>query len=326
MKKLTLPSLQQIQQASERIRPYVLSLPLVPLNADHAPQSTFLQLENLQLVGSYKLRGAANAILQTDPAVLARGVATVSAGNLGQGIAWMAKKLGFPCLTLVPDHAPAAKISALKRYGAEVKTVNLNTWWSIMVSGILPDFDGLFIHGVFNPQVMAGHGTIGLEIVQQNPAIESVIIPFGGGAMTCGIAAAVKAFNPDIREFTCEVDTAAPLHAALQHGEPTEIDYQPSFVDGIGSRKVFPEMWPMLQQVVTDSLLVTLDQVRDAIRLLVNRHHVIAEGAGAAALAAALNASTELGSTACVISGGHIDLQILSNILATPAGKGSRFE
>jgi threonine dehydratase len=314
-----LPTLAEIETARERVAPYVLPIPLVPLDLDDPPARIHLKLENLQPVGSYKLRGAGNAILDTDPAVLETGVATVSAGNLGQGVAWFARRKGFPCLILVPEHAPESKLNALRRYGAEIRRITLDEWWKIMCTGVLPGYGGFFLHGVFDRRVMAGHGTIGLELLEEAPRLDAVIVPFGGGAMTCGIAAALKARNPAISVYTCEVETGAPLKAALDRGGPVEVDYKPSFVDGIGSRSVFPEMWPLLQSVVTDSIVVTLDEVRAAIRLLATRHRVIAEGAGAAALAAALSGRAGNGEVACIISGGHIDPKVLAGILSPPA-------
>lgn len=312
MTVLSPPTLEDVLQARERIAPYVLPIPLAKV--DDAP--IYLKFENLQPVGSYKLRGVANAILQTDPALLRNGVAAVSAGNLGQGIAWFARKMGFPCLILVPNHAPEAKVNALRGYGAEIKKITLDEWWTIMSTGVLPGYEGLFLHGVFDRRIMAGHGTIGLDILDDLPDVDAIVIPFGGGAMTCGIAAAVKQRKPHIRIYTCEVETGAPMKAALQHGGPFEVAYTPSFVDGIGSRSLFPEMWPLLQPVVTDSIVVTLDQVRAAIKQLALRHHVIAEGAGAAALAAALTGRAGPGNIACVISGGHIDPKVFAEIIS----------
>lgn len=313
---LRLPTLAEIETARQRVAPYVLPIPLVPLDLDDPPARIHLKLENLQPVGSYKLRGAGNAILDTDPAVLETGVATVSAGNLGQGVAWFARRKGFPCLILVPEHAPESKVNALRRYGAEVRRITLHEWWKTMSTGVLPGYGGFFLHGVFDRRVMAGYGTIGLELLEAAPRLDAVVIPFGGGAMTCGIAAALKARNPEISIYACEVETGAPLKAALESNGPVEVDYKPSFVDGIGSRSVFPEMWPLLKSVVTDSIVVTLDEVRAAIRLLATRHRVIAEGAGAAALAAALTGRAGKGEVACIISGGHIDPKVLAGILS----------
>lgn len=314
-----LPTLDEIRLAQRRIAADVLPIPLARFESAGSPAVVQLQLENLQPVGSYKLRGAGNAILSADAAALANGVVTVSAGNLGQGIGWYARRMGIPCRVLVPEHAPDTKVLALRRYGAQVRRIPLDEWWHIMSTGELAGDDGLFIHGVFNRELMAGHGTIALEILAALPDVDSVVIPFGGGALTCGIAAAFKALKPEVAIYACEIDTAAPLRAALDHGKPVDIDYRPSFVDGIGSRSVFPQMWPLLQSVVTDSITVTLDQVREAIRMLAMQHRVVAEGAGAAALAAALTGRAGAGNVAAIISGGHIDPRVFADILRPEA-------
>jgi threonine dehydratase len=312
---LHLPDAAAVRQARTDIDDLILRIPPLPVSADEAGRELFLQLENLQPVGSYKLRGAGLALRRIDPAQLRDGVVTVSAGNLGQGIAWIAGRMGIPCRVLVPAHAPAAKVAALGRLGAEVERISQEAWWSAMVSGELPGERGYFLHGVFDANIMTGHGTIGVDLLDAIPDLDAVVVPFGGGAMLCGIAAVLKARNPRIRIHACEVETGAPLQPALRHGGPVEVPYTPSFVDGIGSRSVFPEMWPLLHAVVEDSIVVTLDEVRAAIRKLAIEHHVIAEGAGAAALAAAMTGRAGAGRIACVISGGHIDPKILADIL-----------
>lgn len=316
---LHLPQAAAVRQARTDIDDLILRIPPVPAAGHDPGTQLFLQLENLQPVGSYKLRGAGYAMQRLAPETLRGGVVTVSAGNLGQGIAWIARRLGIACRVLVPAHAPAAKVAALGRLGAEVKRIPQEAWWSAMLSGELPGERGHFLHGVFDADVMIGHGTIGVDLLDNIADLDAVIVPFGGGAMLCGIAAVLKAHNPDIRLYACEVETGAPLRAALQHGGPVEVPYTPSFVDGIGSRSVFPEMWPLLQSVVTDSIVVTLDEVRAAIRRLAIEHHVIAEGAGAAALAAAMTGRAGAGRIACVISGGHIDPLVLAEILGRQA-------
>ena len=290
-------------------------LPLIPLNDDGITGCIYLKLENLQPIGSYKLRGAGNVILSSDPHELKQGIVTLSAGNLGQGVAWYARRLGFTCTILVPEHAPTAKTNALKRMGADVRKLDYDTWWGIMRSGECHDYPGVFIHPVLNKNMMAGHGTIGLEIIEQMPDVDGIIVPFGGGAMISGIAVAAKQTNADISIYGCEVESGAPLAAALKHDGPVEIEYTPSFVDGIGSPSIFPEMWPILKEVVRSSIVVSLEQVTEAIRILARRHHVIAEGAGAAALAAGLTLKEDNKKVVCVISGGNINFDVLVDIL-----------
>lgn len=315
VRALQLPAPTAVREARRQIDDLIAHIPPVRLATGPKGAELFLQLENLQPIGSYKLRGAGYSMRCIDPSRLRDGVVTVSAGNLGQGVAWMAQRLGVNCKVLVPTHAPEAKVSALQRLGADVVRISQDYWWSAMRSGQLEGETGYFMHGLFEANIMTGHGTIGVDLLDAIPDLDAVIVPFGGGAMLCGIAAVLKAHNPRIRIYACEVETGAPLKAALQHGSPVEIAYQPSFVDGIGSRSVFPEMWPMLREVVEDSIVVTLDQVRSAIRTLAFDHHVIAEGAGAAALAAAMTGKAGEGRIACVISGGHLDPGVLADIL-----------
>ncbi len=310
-----LPTLDEIREARNRLTDICRRLPLVPLHRDCSPRDVHLKLENLHPIGSYKLRGAGNVLLTTPAEVLSNGVITVSAGNLGQGVAWFARELEVTCTVLVPEHAPQAKLNGMKSLGARVEKISLDRWWNYMTTGAVPGFDGLFIHGVFDHRMMAGYGTMGLEILEDLPDLDTVVIPFGGGAMSCGVAVALQGINPAIRVVAAEVETGAPLKAALANGGPVEIEYRTSFVDGIGSKAVFPEMWPLLQQVVSDSEVVSLDQVRDAIRLLASRHHVIAEGAGAASVAAALGMTADPGKTVCIVSGGNIDMSEFCTIV-----------
>ncbi|MEW5915668.1 MAG: pyridoxal-phosphate dependent enzyme, partial [Gemmatimonadota bacterium] len=269
--------------------------------------------DNLQPIGSFKIRGATNTILQADPAALREGVWTASAGNMAQGVAWCARALNIPCRVVVPDHAPAAKTEAVERLGASIVRVPFAEWWEIMVTHEWTGARGVFIHPVSNPDVIAGNGTIGLEILEDLPDVARVIVPYGGGGLSCGIASAVGSITPSPRVYAAEVETSAAFAAALAAGEPVTTTYTPSFVDGIGSSKVLQEMWPLVQRLLSGSIVVSLRQVADAIRLLAQRGHVVAEGAGAAALAA-FQVSQQGGPTVCVVSGGNIDERKLVRI------------
>jgi threonine dehydratase len=315
MTQVNAPSIEDIRNAAGRVAPYVLRLPVVRLNHCNAPGEIYLKLENLQPIGSYKLRGAGNALLSAEFAQLQGGICTASAGNLGQAMAWFARQLNIDCAVIVPDHAPEVKLRALSRYGANIIKVPYDEWWQVIRTGRFPGHTGLFVHPVFDSRLIAGHGTIGLEILQDVPDAAAVVIPYGGGAMTSGIGIAIRALKPDTRIFAAEVETGAPLRAALNVGAPTEVNYTPSFVDGIGGKSVLDEMWPLVRSVVHDSIVVSLEQIVDAIRILVDRHHVIAEGAGAAALAAALTGHAGDGKIVCIISGGNINFDVLSELL-----------
>ena len=258
------------------------------LNADGAPGEIWLKLENLQPIGSFKLRGAANAMRLAGPEGLRDGVYTASAGNMAQGVAWSARELGVPAAVVVPDHAPATKLAAIERLGGRIVKVPFDRWWQVIPEHSFPGLDGLFIHPVADRAVMAGNGTVALEILEDLPDVDTVLVPFGGGGLSCGIASALAALRPEARVFGCEVETAAPLAASLAAGSPQTVDYQPSFVDGIGGKSLLPEMWPLASTLLAGARVVPLEAVAAAVRLLAERHRVIAEGAGATSVAAAL--------------------------------------
>ncbi|MDE2749987.1 MAG: pyridoxal-phosphate dependent enzyme [Chloroflexota bacterium] len=310
--------LEAIQQAAERLRARELALrtPLLRLHVEDGPAEIYLKLENIQPIGSFKLRGAGNAMARAGAEALAKGVYTASAGNMAQGVAWNARRLGLPCSVIVPDHAPETKLTAIRRLGGEVIKVPFARWWEVIVSGEFDGLDGRFIHPVRDGDVMAGNGTIGLEILEDLPAVDAVLIPYGGGGLSVGIASAIRALKPDTRLYAVEVETAAPLAASLRAGRPVEVEYMPSFVDGIGGKSVLPEIWPLAWDLLDGSLVASLEAVRAAIRLLAARGRLIAEGAGAAPLAAALAGMAGGGKVACVVSGGNIDATVLAGILA----------
>ncbi len=315
MAELEPPSLPEIRAARERLRGIAILTPLVRLNVEDAPGEIHLKLENLQPIGSFKLRGAGNAMAVAGPAALARGVWTASAGNMAQGVAWCARQQGVPCTVVMPDHAPQTKQAAVERLGARTIKVPFDAWWQTLVDRGHPGVEGVFIHPVSDRAVMAGNGTIGLEILEDLPDVDAVVVPYGGGGLSCGIAAALRALRPQTKVYACEVETAAPLHAALQAGAPAPIDHRPSFVDGIGGKGVLAEMWPLARRFLDGSLIVSLEAIAGAIRLLAERNHVVAEGAGAAPVAAALSGRAGAGKVVCVVSGGNIDLAKLALIL-----------
>ena len=300
-----------IRQARERIAATVLRTPLVPLPIESGNKRIWLKLENLQPIGSFKIRGAGNAMAIAGAEALQAGVLTASAGNMAQGVAWNARRLGIPCRVVVPEHAPDAKLEAIERLGAETIRVPFDDWWRVMEEHRFADVAGFFVHPVCDEHVIAGNGTIGLEIVEDLPQVDTILVPFGGGGLSCGIASAA----PRARVLGCEVATAAPLCAALEAGTPCDVDYQASFVDGIGSKRLLAPMWPLIQQQLRGAVAVSLEQVADAIRLLATRAHIVAEGAGAVAVAAALDDRVDAGNIVCVVSGGNIDASKLAAIL-----------
>jgi threonine dehydratase len=310
-----LPTLSDIEAARARIRNAAIRTPLVRLNLDGAPAEIYLKLENLQPIGSFKLRGAANAMAQLSGEQLRRGVLTASAGNMAQGVAWCARRLGVPCTVVAPETAPATKVAAIERLGGRVIKVAFERWWQTFQERAYAGVDATFIHAFDDPAVMAGNGTIGLEILEDLPDVDAVVIPWGGGGLACGIAAAVRALRPDTRLYAAEVASAAPLAAALAAGAPAAVEYTPSFVDGIGSKIVFPQMLERARGLVDAALVAQLDAVAAALRLLAERNRIIAEGAGACPVACALDGQAGAGKVVCVVSGGNIDLEKLCAVL-----------
>jgi len=316
---LAATTLDEIVAARARIATTVIRTPLVRLHAD-APAEIWLKLECLQPIGSFKLRGATNTmrrLAEESPQQLAQGVYTASAGNMAQGVAWGARALGIRCTVIVPDTAPSAKLAAIERLGARIDTRPFDAWWRVIAEHGDARLPGTFIHPFADADVMAGNGTIALEIQEDLPNAAAVLVPYGGGGLSCGIAAGVRAAwrSRPPRVFACEVDTASPLDAALRAGAPTPAAYAPSFVDGIGSKRVADEMWPLVRTLLDGSIVVPVRAVADAVRLLVERARVVAEGAGAAAVAAAFSGQAPSGPVVCVVSGGNIDLVKLAAIL-----------
>ncbi|MFL6275740.1 MAG: threonine/serine dehydratase [Blastocatellia bacterium] len=312
---MMMPSLADIQEARLRIADAAIRTPLVRLNIKESPAEIYLKLENLQPIGSFKIRGAANAMGHMATETLTQGVLTASAGNMAQGVAWTARRMGIPCTVVAPETAPETKIKAIERLGARVIKVTFEEWWRAFEQRAYPGVDAPFVHAFDDPHVMAGNGTIALEIIEDLPDVDAVVVPWGGGGLTCGIAAAMRAIRPECKVFAAEVATAAPLIAALAAGSPQTVTYSPSFVDGIGSKTVFPQMLERAQRLIAGSLVAELEAVADAVRLLAERNRIIAEGAGACPLACALAGKAGSGKVVCIVSGGNIDFGKLCAIL-----------
>jgi threonine dehydratase len=305
----------EIRRAREVLEGTAVRTPLVRLDVD-ADAELWLKLEVLQPVRSFKIRGAGNAILQASDEELAGGVLTASAGNMAQGVAYAARLRGVPAAIVVPEHAPETKIAAIERYGGRVIKVPYDEWWEVLVSGRYEGAGGLFVHPVDNDRVMAGNGTIGLELLEQSSDFDTVVVPYGGGGLVTGIASAVKAERPDVRFVVAEPATGAPVAATLAAGVPTAVDYKPSFVDGSGSRELIPRVWEQASQLIDAAYSLPLDEVAAAVRLIAERTRVIAEGAGALSVATALSGRLAgAQKVVCIVSGGNIDPAVLSRIL-----------
>jgi threonine dehydratase len=312
--------LAEIEAARERIKGAAVRTPLVRLHVEDAPAEIYLKLENLQPINSFKIRGATNAIMLAPARERAKGLVTASAGNMAQGVAWAARELGVPATIVVPDHAPEAKLAAIERLGGRVRKLPYDDWWNVIITSQVEGVEGLFVHPVQDPGVMAGNGTIGLEILEDLPDPDAIVIPYGGGGLTVGIASAIRALRPETKIITAEPETGAALVAAFAAGHPADVDYRASFVDGSGSRRVLDSMWPLVRPLVDRALAISVGEVAAAVRTLAERVAVIAEGAGALAPAAALAGRAGTGKVVCVVSGGNINLSKIAEILNGAAG------
>ena len=295
----------------------VLRTPLVRLDLGLGGPDIRLKLENLQPTNAYKIRGAANAVAKLSDTDKAKGVWTISAGNAGQGVAFAARAAGIPCSVVAIETAPQTKIDRMRALGATIVPVSYEEAWKAAEAHGYAGLDGTFIHPFDNQDFIAGHGTMGLEIVEDAPDVQTVITAIGGGGLITGVGAAVKALRPDIRVLGAEPETAAPYAYSLREGGPRKFpDWQASFVDGAGGQSVTDRMWERMKPVVDGSITVTLDQTRAAMRLIAEKSRTIAEGAGALALAAALTGEAGDGPIVCVVSGGNIDLAKFTELVA----------
>jgi len=307
--------LEEIKAAQERISTDIVRTPLVRLNVDDAPAEIYLKLENLQPIRTFKIRAASNAMRSMDRKLLENGVWTVSAGNWAQGLAWAAKKLDVKCTIVLPTHVPETKLEKILHLGAEVIKVPAEKFFEIFVTRTYEGVEGTFVHAFSNPAVMAGNGTIGLEILEDLPDVDTVFVPWGGGGLACGIASVIRAIKPDVKIYACEIESGAPLIASYKSGgAATNADYVHSFVDGISAPLVLPEMFDLAKTLIDDTLVVSLEETVEAIRLLAVQNSVVAEGAGAVSVAAALSSRAGTGKIVCIISGGNIDLDKLVKI------------
>jgi threonine dehydratase len=309
-------TLADIRAAQTRISDEILRTPLVPLIDDKLPADIYLKLENLQSVRSFKIRAASNAVKLTDTKQLKKGVWTISSGNFAQALAWYARKLDVKCTILVPEGISPAKEAAIKRLGAQTIPLSVSDALPVLSTRQYKGMDGKFIHPYSDSHIMAGNGTIGLEIFEDLPNLNTIVIPWGGGGLACGIASAIRPLKPDVKIFAAEIETCAPLTTAYKIGSiPDQISYTPSFVEGIGYPFLSPEMWKIAQELLDGVLVVGIEETIKAIRLLVERNSIIAEGAGAVSVAAALSGQAGTGIISCIVSGGNIDSSTLAQIL-----------
>jgi len=309
------PSLEEIRAARERIRGFAPPTPLIKLDLPEAPGEIYLKLENLQPIGAFKLRPAAALLSQPGLTLSETGVFCASSGNMAIGFAYIAKRLGLPMTAVVPPEAPQAKLALLAELGAALEPVSQETWWETIQTGALAGMEQTYIDGVKNTLAIAGDATIGLEILEALPDVDTIVAPFGGGGLVSGIASAVKAHKPDTRLVGGESEAAAPLAAALAAGAPVEVPASPSFITGMGVSRVLEPMWPLLESLIDRAETARLAEVAEAIRVLALRGRVVAEGAGAVPLAIARAGKAGGGKIVCVVSGGNIAPEDLTAIL-----------
>jgi threonine dehydratase len=308
--------MQDIVAARERIASTIVRTPLVRLELGPGFPDIWLKLENLQPINAYKLRGAANAVAMLSEADRARGVWTISAGNAGQGVAYAANRAGVPCTVVAIESAPASKIERMRALGATLIPVPYEVAWQALDARAFPGVDGTFIHPFDDHAFIAGHATMGLEILEDLPDVTAVIASIGGGGLITGVASAIKALRPEARILGVEPETAAPMALSLAAGSPQVFrDWKASFVDGAGGQSVFPRMWDRMQPLVDGSIVVSLEETRKAMRLLAEKGRVIAEGAGAMPLAAALTGKAGQGPIVAIVSGGNIDLEKFAELV-----------
>ncbi|MGE3615648.1 MAG: threonine/serine dehydratase [Gemmatimonadales bacterium] len=301
--------------ARQRIAGRVVRTPLIRWYDATDDREVWLKLETLQPIGSFKLRGATSVLTSVAPEVLAGGVVTASAGNMAQGVAWGARELGVPCTVVVPDHAPVTKLKAIERLGGRVIRIGFDAWWRVLEDRRFEGAPGFFVHPVADTEVIAGNASIGFEIAEDLPEVDLVLVPFGGGGLSSGIAAALRQAAPAARVLAVEPETAAPFGASLAAGRPVSFDYQPSFIDGSGGKSVLPAMWPIARALLAGAVAVSPAEAADAVRLLAERARVVAEGAGALALAASRSEVSAGRRIVCIVSGGNIDAGRLAAIL-----------
>ena len=312
---LALPESEDVAAARVNIRGFAVRTPLLKLVAGPPGVNIYLKLENLQPLGSFKIRPAINVLKTMDPERLRRGVLTASAGNFGQGLAFAAREIGVPATVVVPEGSAATKAKGLAELGAKVIRLPFDEWWTVLTTRSFAGEEGVFIHPVAESAVIAGNATIGAEIIEDQPNFDAVVVPFGGGGLVSGIGSVMRRLKPRVRMIVAESEAAQPAAAALANGRPTRVPHIQSFVDGMGSTTVLEEMWPLVRETADQAACASFAEITDAIRLLAGRHHIITEAAGAASVAAAMAGHAGKGDIICVVSGGNIDAPKLGAIL-----------
>jgi threonine dehydratase len=308
-----------IEDAYQHVYEASVRTPLVRLNSDNSSAEIYLKLENLQPIGSFKIRGAYNAVRLLKASERGRGVWTVSAGNAAQGVALAARKIDVPCRVLVMDTAPATKLEAIRRLGAEIVKASFDECWKALGERRHSDMTGAFVHPFEDDEFIAGNATCGLEILEDLPDVDAIVAAFGGGGLSCGIACVMQAQKPTAKVFAAEPETASPLARSFALGSAQDFpEWKASWVDGCGGKSVFPRMWALANHTLAGSIVVSLEEIRQAMKLVAQGNHVIVEGAGACAVAAALTGKCGSGKVVAIVSGGNIDLSRFTELVSAP--------
>jgi len=315
MQELQLPTIDEIEQARDNIRGLAIRTPLIKFDAPDLPGEIYLKLENLQPTSAFKVRSLGNIIRSAKAEDLKQGVFTASSGNSGKALAWIAQQLGIQATVYATADSPQNKLESMRALGAIVRLLPYEDWWKVIVQGRFLDEKGFFANAVNSEAALAGNATIGLEILEDLPDVDTVIAPFGGGGCSCGIASAIRLLKPNVKILGAESTAAMPLAGALKAGKPVSVSRRQSNISGIGAESVLPVMWPLITQMLDGAVSSELHEVTAAIRLMFERNRIVAEGAGAVALAAAVSGQAGSGKTVCVVSGGNIDSQQMINIL-----------
>src|SRR5438552_1670876 len=309
--------LAEIREARTRIASTIVRTPLIHLEMGPNYPDIRLKLENLQPINAYKLRGAANAVAMLPEQERKRGVWTISAGNAGQGVAYAAREAGVPCTVVAIETAPESKLGRMRELGARLVLVSYDVAWKALDDRAFPGVDGTFVHPFDDHNFIAGHGSMGLEILEDAPDVKTIVASIGGGGLITGVASAVKAIKPEIKIFGAEPETAAPAALSFEKGSPQVFkDWKASFVDGAGGQSVFPRMWERMKPLVDDYIVVTLEETKKAMRMMAEKARIISEGAGALPLAAALTGKAGNGPIVAIVSGGNIDLKKFFELIA----------
>jgi threonine dehydratase len=310
------PSLDEVRSAAARIAGIAVRTPLLGLKTHGGTPDIFLKPEVLQPVGSFKIRGVGNWALNLGQEESMRGIATTSAGNTALALGHMGRVLGVPTRSHVPDSLHGSKRAAIEAYGVELAYLPMTDLMKYMFEERWRQEPFAYLNPWGDPLMIAGHGTIGLEIHDDLPDLASVFVPVGGGALIAGVASVLKSLKPSVRVYAVQAKVNSALAAAFEARGPKWIEWQDTIVEGASTPVITDEMYPMLRRLVDELVLVSEEEVMGAMRHLAWQSKLVTEGAGAAALAAALaTPREERGPSVCIVSGGSVDHALFARVI-----------